>query len=74
MYQRKQQLLKKHRRQKRLLIVSFLLLIIVAAIFWQWWAFPLGLFVLWLLHEAWLADHLFYAATEDYLYQFPANP
>ena len=27
--------------------------------------------VLWIVHEAWFADHLFYAPQDDYQYRFP---
>jgi hypothetical protein len=37
----------------------------------SWWWLPLLLLpLLWAAHEAWFADHLFYAPGEDYAYDF----
>ena len=67
---RKQQLLKRHRRNKRIGLLIGLLLLVVVGILVAWWL-PLLLAVLvWVAHEAWFADHLFYAPSEDYQYRF----
>ncbi|QHG67336.1 PIG-L deacetylase family protein [Pseudomonas putida] len=67
---RKQQLLKRHRRNKRVGLLASL--IALAALgFFSWWWLPLLLLpLLWAAHEAWFADHLFYAPGEDYAYRF----
>ncbi|NBA93965.1 PIG-L family deacetylase [Pseudomonas sp. R5(2019)] len=68
---RKQQLLKRHRRNKRLGLLVGLVLLVVVGVLVAWWL-PLLLAVLaWVAHEAWFADHLFYAPDEDYRYRFP---
>ncbi|OIN43640.1 PIG-L family deacetylase [Pseudomonas azotoformans] len=70
---RKQQLLKRHRRNKRIGLLIGLLLLLVIGICVAWWL-PLVLAVLaWVAHEAWFADHLFYAPGEDYQYRFSAD-
>ena len=67
---RKQQLLKRHRRNKRLgLLVGLVALVALGVISW-WWLPLLLLPLLWAAHEAWFADHLFYAPGEDYAYDF----
>lgn len=67
---RKQQLLKRHRRNKRLgLVIGLLLLIALGALSW-WWLPLLLLPLVWAAHEAWFADHLFYAPGEDYAFDF----
>lgn len=67
---RKQQLLTRHRRNKRLgLLVGLIFLIILGGFTWWWLPLPL-LLLAWVAHEAWLADHLFYAPGEDYAYSF----
>lgn len=71
MSQRKQQLLKKHRKNKRFWMLGSLLAIGVVSLWLAWWLFPLGLLVMWAIHEAWLADHIFYSPAADYQYQFP---
>lgn len=69
---RKQALLARHRRRKRLLLYSALLVLVAVGLSaGPWWA-VLGLLLLWVAHEAWLADHLFYAPDSDYHYDFPA--
>lgn len=70
---RKQQLLKTYRRNKRAGMLAALLILLGLAIVFSWWLLPLGLLLVWTAHEAWLADHLFYAPDEDYLYEFPEN-
>lgn len=72
MSRRKQQLLKKHRQQKRIVLL-IVLLAIIASGFWHWYLVPAFLFIFWLVHEAWLSDHLFYSPKQDYQYQFPAE-
>ncbi|WP_053139293.1 PIG-L deacetylase family protein [Pseudomonas sp. MIACH] len=70
---RKQQLLKRHRRNKRVGLLIGLLLLVVIGIWVAWWL-PLVLGVLaWVAHEAWFADHLFYAPNEDYQYRFSVD-
>ncbi|MGA9704359.1 PIG-L deacetylase family protein [Pseudomonas sp.] len=70
---RKQQLLKRHRRNKRIGVLIGLLLLVAIGICVAWWL-PLVLGVLaWAAHEAWFADHLFYALKEDYQYRFAAD-
>ncbi|HGM5582063.1 TPA: PIG-L deacetylase family protein [Pseudomonas putida] len=67
---RKQQLLKRHRRNKRLgLVIALLLLVALGALSW-WWLPLLLLPLVWAAHEAWFADHLFYAPGEDYAFDF----
>lgn len=73
MSQRKQQLLKKHRKNKRLAMLVLLLLIGACSLALSWWCLPAGLLLAWLIHEAWFADHIFYAASDDYQYCFPAS-
>ena len=68
---RKQQLLKRHRRNKRIGLLVTLLALLLAGVFVAWWLPVVLLPLLWVAHEAWFADHLFYAANEDYLYSFP---
>lgn len=68
---RKQQLLKRHRRNKRLALLIGLLVLLALGFWVAWWLMPLLLVLGWVAHEAWFADHLFYAADEDYQYQFP---
>ena len=70
---RKQQLLKRHRRNKRIGVLIGLVLLVVIGVCVAWWL-PLVLGVLaWVAHEAWFADHLFYAPSEDYQYRFAAD-
>lgn len=70
---RKQQLLKRHRRNKRIGLLIGLLVLIACGVLLAWWL-PLVLAVVgWVAHEAWFADHLFYAAQDDYRYTFPAD-
>ncbi|QHF42697.1 PIG-L family deacetylase [Pseudomonas sp. S35] len=70
---RKQQLLKRHRRNKRVGVLIGLLLLVVIGVWVVWWL-PLVLGVLaWVAHEAWFADHLFYAPGDDYRYRFCAD-
>ncbi|KRP64573.1 PIG-L deacetylase family protein [Pseudomonas orientalis] len=67
---RKQQLLKRHRRNKRVALLIGLLALIVTGALVAWWL-PLILAVLlWMAHEAWFADHLFYSPKDDYQYRF----
>lgn len=42
---------------------------LVLAAYAGWWLLPALAFVLWLAHEAWLADHLFYSPRSDDLHQ-----
>ncbi len=68
---RKQQLLKRHRRHKRIALLLGLVLLLLLSISFAWWLLPLGLLLGWIGHEAWFADHLFYAPNDDYQYVFP---
>ena len=70
---RKQQLLKRHRRNKRMALVLALLGLLILAFSVAWWWLPLAVLLGWIAHEAWFADHLFYAPNEDYQYAFPAG-
>ena len=67
---RKQQLLKRHRRNKRLGLLTGLVALIALGVLAWWWLPLLLLPLLWAAHEAWFADHLFYAPGEDYAYDF----
>ncbi|MBA1202908.1 PIG-L family deacetylase [Pseudomonas capeferrum] len=67
---RKQQLLKRHRRNKRLGVLAGLALSLLSGIILAWWLPLLLLPLLWMAHEAWFADHLFYSPGEDYRFRF----
>lgn len=69
---RKQTLLKQHRRQKRIALLVALVLLCLLGVFAAWWWVPVLLLVGWVAHEAWFADHLFYAPDDDYSYGFAA--
>ena len=70
---RKQQLLKRHRRHKRIVLLVGLVLLGALGVLVAWWL-PLLLGVLvWIAHEAWFADHLFYSPKDDYQYTFPSD-
>ena len=68
---RKQQLLRQHRRNKRITLLLIFLGLLVLGLFGPLWLLPLILLVLWIAHEAWFADHLFYSPQDDYQYRFP---
>jgi LmbE family N-acetylglucosaminyl deacetylase len=68
---RKQALLKRHRRHKRLAMLAALLVLVPLGVWVAWWWLPLLLVLGWIGHEAWFADHLFYAPGDDYSYAFP---
>ena len=68
---RKQQLLKRHRRHKRLALLLALTGLVAVGVVLAWWLVPLLMLLGWIAHEAWFADHLFYAPDEDYQYAFP---
>ncbi|MCD5994993.1 PIG-L family deacetylase [Pseudomonas sp. CDFA 602] len=70
---RKQQLLKRHRRNKRLVLIAGLLLLIAIGVLVAWWWVPVLAVAVWVAHEAWFADHLFYSPSDDYQYNFPAE-
>lgn len=75
---KKQQLLKSYRQKKRIILVGTIIslcLLAVLAFFIPLIAcfIPLIIVIIWLSHEAWLADHLFYSPKQDYLYHFPAD-
>lgn len=67
---RKQQLLKRHRRNKRIGLLVTLLALLLAGVLVAWWLPVLLLPLLWVAHEAWFADHLFYAPGDDYVFDF----
>jgi len=67
---RKQQLLKRHRRNKRIALLVGLLLLVAAGVLVAWWLPLILAVVLWVAHEAWFADHLFYSPKDDYQYSF----
>lgn len=69
---RKQQLLRRHRRNKRVAMLVALAAIIALSVLVAWWLAPVLLIGGWIAHEAWFADHLFYAPGDDYQYSFPA--
>lgn len=68
---RKQALLKQHRRHKRFAMLAALLVLVPLGMWVAWWWVPLALLLGWVAHEAWFADHLFYAPGDDYRYSFP---
>ena len=68
---RKQQLLKQHRRNKRMAMLVIVLGLVLLGFIAPLWLLPLAIVVLWIVHEAWFADHLFYAPQDDYQYRFP---
>lgn len=70
---RKQKLLKRHRKQKRLVLLGALFMLALFGVFVAVWPLPLFLLLGWIAHEAWFADHLFYAPGDDYLYNFPSG-
>ncbi|MDU9035860.1 PIG-L family deacetylase [Pseudomonas corrugata] len=70
---RKQQLLKRHRQRKRLTLAGMLLVALLLGIFGSWALLPLFLLLVWIAHEAWFSDHLFYAPKDDYRYEFPPD-
>ncbi|MFO2463218.1 PIG-L family deacetylase [Pseudomonas sp. 15FMM2] len=69
----KQQLLKRHRRNKRVALLIGLLVLVAAGVLVVWWLPLILAVVLWVAHEAWFADHLFYSPGDDYQYAFPAD-
>lgn len=69
---RKQELLKQHRKRKRLVLVGALLVVLASAWFAWWLPILLGA-ALWIGHEAWFSDHLFYAPASDYDYSLKAD-
>ena len=69
---RKQELLKQHRKRKRLMLVGALLVALASAWFAWWLPIVLGA-ALWVGHEAWFSDHLFYAPGSDYDYSLQAD-
>lgn len=71
MSSRKQELLKKHRRRKRIILVITVVLLLLLSLFAPWWSLPLFILGIWVVHEAWFADHLFYTPDQDYQYLFP---
>lgn len=70
---RKQQLLKQHRRTKRIAMLVILAGLVIIGLIAPLWMLPLALVLLWLVHEAWFADHLFYSPHDDYQYRFPES-
>lgn len=72
MSNRKQALLKAHRRAKRLTLLGIAALLVVAGAVLGLWAVPVLAVLVWIAHEAWFADHLFYRPSDDYHYAFDA--
>ncbi len=70
---RKQLLLKRHRRNKRIALFIGFLLLLKVGIFVAWWLPPILAVLLWVAHEAWFADSLFYSPKDNYEYAFPAG-
>lgn len=75
---KKQQLLKKHRQKKRFILIgfaTFTLILLISSFFISIIAYfiPILLIAIWIIHETWLADHLFYSPKQDYQYHFPEN-
>ena len=70
---RKQQLLKAHRRNKRIALLFIVLSLLVLSFVAPLWVLPLTVALLWIVHEAWFSDHLFYAPQDDYQYRFPES-
>ena len=67
---RKQQLLKQHRRNKRIAMLVIVLGLVLLGFTAPLWLLPLAVLLLWIVHEAWFAAHLFYAPEDDYQYRF----
>ncbi|MCO7594382.1 MULTISPECIES: PIG-L deacetylase family protein [Pseudomonas] len=67
---RKQALLRRHRRNKRFGLLAGLVLLVVLGVATYWWLPLVLLPLIWVAHEAWFADHLFYSPAEDYEYRF----
>ncbi len=67
---RKQQLLKRHRRNKRVALLICLLILVATGVLVAWWLPLILALLLWVAHEAWFADHLFYSPNDDYQYHF----
>ena len=69
MSREKQTLLANYRRKKRFAGFTCLLLAILTG--WFHWSLPILLLtLLWLAHEAWGSDHLFYSPQQDHQYRF----
>lgn len=68
---RKDELLKRHRRRKRYLAVSVLIALVLVGVLVKWWVPFVLVLLAWVAHEAWFADHLFYAPDSDYCHDFP---
>ncbi len=73
MVSRKQQLLRQHRRNKRITLLAALAGLLMVGVAVSVWLVPVLLVLLWVAHEAWFADHLFYRPCDDYRYAFPAG-
>lgn len=69
---RKQQLLKQHRKRKRLVLLVALFVLLASAGL-AWWLPLLFGALLWVGHEAWFSDHLFYSPASDYDYQLDCD-
>lgn len=69
MTREKQTLLTHYRRRKRIVGFACLLLALITGLIH--WALPVLLVgLLWLAHEAWGSDHLFYSPQQDHDYRF----
>lgn len=69
---RKQQLLSRHRKRKRVILLVALCLVLLSGAL-AWWLPPLLAVLLWVAHEAWFSDHLFYLPRSDYRYDLQAS-
>lgn len=67
---RKQQLLKAHRKKKRLSLLLIFLLLLALSFYLAWYTFPVAMLLVWVIHEAWFSDHIFYSPKQDYCYDF----
>lgn len=68
----KQQLLKRHRKRKRVILLLALVVLLFSAL-WALWLPPVLAVLLWVAHEAWFSDHLFYVPGSDYQYDLQAS-
>ncbi|MDR6714210.1 LmbE family N-acetylglucosaminyl deacetylase [Pseudomonas hunanensis] len=69
---RKQQLLSRHRKRKRIALLVALCLLLLTGLL-AWWLPLLLAVLLWVAHEAWFSDHLFYEPGSDYQYDLQGS-
>lgn len=62
----KTELLRQHRRNKRMMLFAAAAMLLLSGVIAGWWFVPLFALGLWLSHEAWFSDHLFYSPRSDY--------